>query len=94
MALTVIAAYDITDDGRRSRLAALLQAFGDRIQKSVFVLQIDHAGMDEVRERARDIIDFDDDSLYLFAQCGTCWERVECHGQAAKPDRVLYWAVW
>lgn len=94
MALTIVAAYDVTDDGRRSRLAALLQAYGDRIQKSVFILELAPDMLAEVRERSRGILDLEDDSFYLFTQCGQCWDRVECHGQADKPERVLFWAVW
>ena len=37
MALTYVIAYDISDDRRRSQVAAVLQAYGDRIQRSVFV---------------------------------------------------------
>ena len=51
VALTVIAAYDISDDGRRSRVAALLQAHGDRIQKSVFLLDVTADILDDVRAR-------------------------------------------
>ena len=34
MALTYVVAHDISDDHRRSRVAAMLQAYGDRIQRS------------------------------------------------------------
>lgn len=40
MEMIVVAAYDIRHDARRSRIAAILQAVGDRVQKSVFVLDI------------------------------------------------------
>ena len=33
-------AYDVTDDRRRTRLAKLLERYGDRVQYSVFVVQI------------------------------------------------------
>ena len=54
--MTVIATYDITDNGRRSRVAALLQAHGDRIQKSVFLLELAPEAMSTVRDRAREIL--------------------------------------
>jgi hypothetical protein len=37
VALTVIIAYDISDDRRRSRVAANIQVWGDRVQRSVFL---------------------------------------------------------
>jgi CRISPR-associated endonuclease Cas2 len=41
MALTHVIAYDISDDGRRARVAAVLQAHGDRVQRSVFVCTLE-----------------------------------------------------
>lgn len=45
--MMILAAYDVAVDGRRSRLAALLQSVGDRVQKSVFVLSVDHGTLDD-----------------------------------------------
>lgn len=50
--LTLIAAYDIREDDRRAKLAAVLQSIGDRVQKSVFVIMIDDAELDELRHRS------------------------------------------
>lgn len=47
----MLVAYDIVDDRRRSRLANVLQSFGDRIQFSVFLIDVTDA--QEVRMRAR-----------------------------------------
>lgn len=91
--MTVIAAYDVTSDDRRARLAALLQSVGDRVQRSVFVLSLEPEDLDELRTRALRIIDPGDDSLYLFRQCVGCWGQVQCLGQADPPTRTLYWAV-
>jgi len=93
VAMIVVAAYDIRDDGRRSRVAATLQSWGDRIQKSVFVLDLSGDDLTALRDRLACTIDADTDSLYMFRQCATCWSTVDCVGQAAKPDKVLYWAV-
>lgn len=93
MALTLVAAYDVASDARRARLAALLQVHGNRVQRSVFVLEIDDAELKALRERAAGIMDLDHDSLYFFRQCAPCWEAVECIGQADAPTRALYWAV-
>ncbi|ACV77648.1 CRISPR-associated endonuclease Cas2 [Nakamurella multipartita] len=94
MALTVIVAYDISEDNRRARLAAVLQAYGDRIQKSVFVLSADQPLIDDLHRRARDIIDLDRDSVYFFRQCAPCWESVGVVGQATVAEPQRYWAVF
>lgn len=91
--LTVIAAYDVAADARRARLAALLQAYGDRVQRSVFVIRTDAEELTRLRERAEQMLDLDEDSLYFFGQCGRCWEELVCLGQAHAREAVLYWAV-
>lgn len=93
MALTVIAAYDVRVDDRRARLAALLQAYGNRIQKSVFVLEVDENELDLIVERGLRIIDVDTDSFWLARQCANCWEVLVTLGQTKAPEKVLYWAV-
>ncbi len=94
MALTVVAAYDVREDDRRAKLAAMLQAVGNRVQKSVFLLVVDPAGLAELRERALHVIDPDVDSLYFFHQCASCYGTMDCVGQASTPERTLYWAAW
>lgn len=91
--VTVVAAYDVTADNRRSRLAALLQAYGDRVQRSVFLVRGESAELDELRRRAEAMLDLNEDSLYFFAQCAPCWDGRVCVGQAHSPERVLYWAA-
>jgi CRISPR-associated protein Cas2 len=92
-ALTVVAAYDVSSDNRRARLAALLQAHGDRVQRSVFVLRVDDTDLAELQTQAEDVLDLDEDSLYLFGQCGPCWQNLRCVGQAHPREPVLFWAV-
>ena len=93
MAVTVVAAYDVREDPRRARLAAMLQAHGDRIQKSVFVLSLGPGEVDEIKTRALDMINVNTDSLWLLRQCRDCWDLLVQVGQAARPGRVLVWAV-
>ncbi len=93
MAVTVIAAYDVSEDARRARLAAVLQTIGDRVQRSVFVLAVDDEELAELRDRALEIIDPATDSIYFFRQCGSCWGAVGCVGQAHPPARTLFWVV-
>ncbi|MDO4716444.1 MAG: CRISPR-associated endonuclease Cas2 [Propionibacteriaceae bacterium] len=93
MAVTHLAAYDVTEDQRRAQLAALLQAFGDRIQYSVFLLNTTPEELDYIRSKAEVILDEDTDSLWIIRQCASCWNDVTCIGQAAPPAKVLHYAV-
>ena len=93
MALTHVIAYDISDDHRRARVAAILQTYGDRIQRSVFVCAIEPGLLAEARERISEIINPETDSVYVFRQCAACWETVGIYGQATMAGEALYWAV-
>jgi CRISPR-associated protein Cas2 len=93
VAVTVVIAYDISQDRRRARAAALVQAYGDRIQRSVFMATVEQPVLDDIRERLDTIIDHDTDSVYVFRQCATCWDAVGIHGQATVTEEPLYWAV-
>lgn len=93
MALTHIITYDISDDHRRARVAAVLQAYGDRIQRSVFILTVDAALLTGARDRISQIINPRTDSACVFRQCAACWEAIGVHGQAVAASKPLYWAV-
>lgn len=94
MALTAVIAYDVSEDGRRARLSALLQRYGDRIQFSVFLCRLDQDDLRTLLETAEKIVDLDTDSLYVFRQCPTCWDRMDCRGQSHPPERTLFWLAF
>ena len=93
MALTFVAAYDVSDDGRRAKVAAVLQAWGDRIQYSVFLVTISPEDLPDLRARVAGILSPEHDSFYLIRQCQACWDGLDCIGQAHAPSEALYWAV-
>ena len=93
MALTHVIAYDISDDRRRARVAAILQAYGDRVQRSVFIVTAGEDMLREARDRISQIINPQTDSVYVFRQCAPCWEAVGIYGQATVSHEALYWAV-
>lgn len=93
MAVTYLAAYDISEDQRRARLAALLQAYGDRIQKSVFLLNVDANELSTVTTKAGGIMNVNTDSLWVLRQCAGCWEVSIQLGQASRPDKRLLFVV-
>jgi CRISPR-associated protein Cas2 len=93
MALTHVIAYDISEDNRRARAAAVLQAYGDRIQRSVFVATLEPDTLQELSDRLSQIINPRTDSLHIFRQCSTCWDAATTYGQATITTQPLYWAV-
>ncbi len=94
MALTMVAAYDVVEDASRIKLAALLQVYGDRIQKSVFLLSLDENELQELLAKIQDIIDPATDSVWFTRQCLDCWQKTISLGQNELTEPALYWAVW
>ncbi|MBM7368529.1 CRISPR-associated endonuclease Cas2 [Gordonia hydrophobica] len=62
-------AYDIVDDLRRTKLAKVLQSYGDRIQYSVFLIDLTAAGEVRLRREVAKTIDAQTDSV-LFCVVG------------------------
>jgi CRISPR-associated protein Cas2 len=95
VALTHVIAYDISDDRRRARVAAILQTYGDRVQRSVFVCAIEAGLLAEARERISEIIDPETDSVYVFRQCAAMLgsNRHPRPGQRGRRGAVLGGAV-
>ena len=56
MAMTVVIAYDISEDPRRARVAATVQQWENRVQRSVFVCSLDAAQLAEVCDRIVDVM--------------------------------------
>ncbi len=86
-----VVCYDVTDDGRRSRLADCLKDFGARVQESVFVADLDDDLVKRMRERIQAIVDPHLDAVHVFAQCRACEGRTEVHGIGHVPgDQDFY----
>lgn len=94
MAVTVVIAYDVSEDSRRARLAALLQQHGDRIQFSVFLCRLDDDELAGLVNDAERIVNVHTDSLYVLRQCPTCWEAMACRGQSRPSGRTLFWLAF
>ena len=93
VALTILAAYDVADNGRRARVSAALQRWGDRIQMSVFICTVDREGLAALVDTVERIIDPEKDSFMVVRQCEQCWENLMVFGQKQVPPGTLYWAV-
>ncbi len=91
--MRVVVAYDISDDGDRARVAAVLSAWGERIQKSVFACTLDADELAEVVKRIEEIVDTRTDTVHVFHQCATCHEKVVYVGQAVGFDIARFWIV-
>jgi CRISPR-associated protein Cas2 len=88
--MMILVSYDVStqDDGSRRlrRVARACQDFGQRVQFSVFEIEVDPAQWAKLRQRLLDLIDPDHDSL-RFYYLGKHWQsRVEHIGAKAALD--------
>lgn len=91
--MKVLVAYDISHDGARARAAAILQQWGDRVQKSVFLCQL---GPDELAAVIAEIeagIDPQTDALMAVPLCASCHGAVSFLGQYHEPPTSACWVV-
>lgn len=80
--------YDIAEDKVRNRVAKKCKQFGlQRVQKSVFLGRLESSRFDELGEVCRELIDEENDSVYLFPFCQEDFRRVNVLGQGF--DRKL-----
>jgi CRISPR-associated protein Cas2 len=89
---TVLITYDISRDDNRARIAATLQVWGDRIQRSVFLCTLDPDDLTELTQRIHATIDTRTDAVHIVPLCGTCWTSIIVLGQATIDPTQLFWA--
>jgi len=77
-----VVAYDISDPKRLSKIARIMKDYGVRVQYSVFELYADKEILDEMMDRALDIMDEGKDSVRIYPLCKKCEKRTEFMGNA------------
>lgn len=85
--------YDIADDRRRQRVAGVLEAFGERVQWSVFECYLTPVQRVALRDRLRAELDAAEDSVRWYPLCVWCRERVVCVGPVGPTDDPPYFVV-
>jgi len=77
-----LVAYDISDDQRRTKVAKILEDFGDRVQYSVFEMILERSEqLTEMRSRLEKVIDSEGDSVRIYFLCQGCRAKVAILGQ-------------
>ncbi|WP_187997014.1 CRISPR-associated endonuclease Cas2 [Flaviflexus equikiangi] len=68
-----LVAYDVPDDKRRTRLSKLLSSYGERMQFSVFLIDLTRASLMLLTDQLEELMDRDDDAI-LICDLGTSRE--------------------
>ncbi|MDR4497188.1 MAG: CRISPR-associated endonuclease Cas2 [Candidatus Scalindua sp.] len=76
-----LVSYDIPDTKRRTKLAKVLEDFGDRVQFSVFECILDDKLLDKLVKRIDKIVKVADDSVRIYTVCANCERCIRIIGQ-------------
>lgn len=83
------AIYDITNDKIRQKIVKLCKTYGlYRVQKSVFLGDLNNNILDEFVLQSEEFIDLDKDSVYIFPMCEQDFKKVKLLGQAFDKELV------
>lgn len=81
--------YDIKEDKKRTRIAKACKDKGlYRVQKSAFLGTLNKNQIDELKIMCEDIINPDEDSIYIFPMCEDDFKKVKLLGQAFDKNLV------
>ena len=81
--------YDITDNKMRNKVAKACKEQGlYRVQKSVFLGDLNINRIDELAMMCKDIIEEDVDSVYIFPFCEDDFKKIRLLGQAFDKELV------
>ena len=78
----VVVSYDVVADKRRNKIAKTLVGFESRVQKSVFLGDLNVNERDSLALECEYVIDPDIDSVYVFPMDNESFKKVKLLGQA------------
>lgn len=77
--------YDVSDDRRRAHIATALLDYGQRIQESVFLADLDTELYNRMKSRIERLFNPLDDCVHIFTLCAACSQKVVQFGRATLP---------
>jgi CRISPR-associated protein Cas2 len=78
--------YDIPDDKRRTKIANLLEDYGQRVQFSVFEVWLEDSMRQALIDKLNQRINPDEDSVRLYGLCAACQKKVIPLGLGKLPE--------
>lgn len=80
----IVVAYDIAEPERLRRVAKVMEDFGDRVQQSIFEMDVDHTTFKKMKHRTESQLNMEEDGVKYFFLCERCAGKVECIGLNAE----------
>jgi CRISPR-associated protein Cas2 len=88
-----VVSYDIVDDRRRQRIAGMLEAYGRRVQWSVFECHLVSEDREVLQSRLRTEMDLETDSIRWYPLCRWCRDRVIGQGTGGLSEAPSYFVI-
>jgi CRISPR-associated protein Cas2 len=88
-----LVSYDIPDTPRRTKIAKILDDFGDRVQYSVFECLIDKELLNKMEARLHKVVNEAEDSIRIYALCGNCENIIKIIGQGEVSKEEKYYIL-
>jgi len=82
--------YDIADDRRRRRVTKVMESYGYRVQESVFEAFLSSSDLEEMSARLKKEIEEKEDSIRIYALCGTCGAAISILGTGEMIEEKQY----
>lgn len=82
-----LVSYDISDDRARTRMAHLLESYGQRVQYSVFELWLTERELDRLQAQLEKAVEAEG-AVRLYYLCAACRERVQVWGQGERTEEL------
>ena len=83
-----VVCYDVSDDRRRRKISEALDAYGDRVQDSVFELPVDPPLMDKCMREIEELMDQNCDRVAVYQLCASCDGKRIYAGAAGYKPRI------
>lgn len=88
-----VVCYDIAEDRRRVKVSEALLNFGQRIQESVFLADLETERYEVMLERLKALLNPVEDCAHVFVLCEACGRRVVALGRGEVIEKKDFYIV-
>ena len=84
----LLVSYDICDVKRLPKVAKLMEAYGVRVQYSVFECELTEKQVQQMQRRLKRVMKLEEDSVRFYRICESCKEEITIlgHGKVSETD--------
>ena len=86
----ILVAYDIADNRRLKQVAKLMEAYGERVQRSVFECLINEHQLQVLMHKVKYLMKRKEDKVQFYHLCEACEHRISSGSQVSFASEHLY----